>query len=221
MNVLRESPAGTAPCPLCEASAPFEATAGQRPFHRCPGCGLCFVPAAFHLTPEAEQARYRLHRNTAEDAGYVAYLRPAADALERHLPAAGAGRVLDYGSGPTPVFVQMLRARGYEATGYDPYFAADTPAAGPFAAVTATETAEHFRAPASEWLRLADLLGPGGILVVMTAFSDGIADLARWHYALDCTHVALYARRTFDWIAARHKFALLETDGRRLMVFRR
>ena len=71
------------PCLLCGAPAPFLALAARRPLHACPVCGLIFVPVAAHLSPAAERARYLLHRNSREDAGYVRFLMTAVPAPAR------------------------------------------------------------------------------------------------------------------------------------------
>lgn len=219
-----------AECPLCGALAPFATRAAPRPVHRCPECDLRFVPAAHHLSPEQERARYRLHRNSIEDAGYVRFLSPVVEALKRRLPcratppltrqglpAAGAPAVLDYGCGPDPVLVKLLRRAGYDAAGYDPFFHPDTELRRGYDAVVSTETFEHFRAPATEIERVVRLLKPGGVLAVMTALYDG-QDLATWHYSLDATHVCFYTIATFRFVAVRWGLQVVETNDRNLIV---
>jgi SAM-dependent methyltransferase len=194
----------------------------RRPLHGCPQCDLWFVPAAAHVSPEAEAARYRLHRNSRADVGYVRFLTPAVAALQRHarlLPP--DPEVLDYGCGPAPVLVELLREAGFRARGYDPFFAAGQDLARRCAAVVSTETFEHFRRPAEDVARVVARVAPGGLLVVMTALHDGVADWPQWPYALDETHVAFFARATFDYIAGRWGLKLIETDGRRLVILRR
>jgi 2-polyprenyl-3-methyl-5-hydroxy-6-metoxy-1,4-benzoquinol methylase len=219
---IHSSPPASEPCLLCGALAPRVATAARRPLHTCPVCGLTFVPAAGHVSMEDERARYLLHRNTREDAGYVRFLMTAVGALERRVPAATGPLVLDYGCGPTPVLVELLRERGYAAEGYDPFFAprgADLTRA--YEVVMATETAEHFRRPAAEFERIVRLVRPGGILIVLTALTDVVTDFARWHYALDSTHVAFYSLKTFAWLAARHRLTMIETNGHNLVMLGR
>lgn len=210
------------PCLLCGALAPHVAVAARRHLHACPVCGLTFVPVAGHLSLDAEHTRYLLHRNTREDVGYVRFLMTAVEALERHVPTVGSPSVLDYGCGPTPVLVGLLRERGYETEGYDPFFA---PRGGDFTrphdAVVLTETVEHFRRPADEFERIVGLVRPGGVIVVVTALTDTVTDFSHWHYALDSTHVALYALKTFAWIASRYALETVETNGRNLVVLRR
>ncbi len=104
------------------------------------------------LAPDEEQARYAQHQNSMENCGYVEYLTAFADNTVRRVlpvPSVGEGqsalcavpsdppaqpvprtpqvpqnpRVLDFGSGPIPVFAQLLQGWGYDVTIYDPYFA--------------------------------------------------------------------------------------------------
>lgn len=207
-------------CPLCGATAPGAASAAGRPIHACPVCDLRFVPAAFHVSSEQERARYKLHRNSPSDAGYVRFLSPVVEALRRALPPEAGGEVLDYGAGPEPVLVGLLRAAGYAASGYDPFFGSSGAAGRACDAVVSTEVFEHFRAPGADIERVVRLVKPGGVLVVMTALYEG-QDLATWHYSHDVTHVAFYSAATVSWIARRWRLELLETDGRRLTVLRR
>jgi SAM-dependent methyltransferase len=125
---------------------------------------------------------------------------------------------LDYGSGPTPVLVELLRKAGWDATGYDPFFAPDADLSRPFNAVVSTETFEHFRQPREETGRVLRLLAPGGVLVVMTSLCDAVTDWPRWHYARDETHVAFYSTRTFAHLAAARGLMPLENNGRNVVV---
>lgn len=224
LNVQRSTepgPLANATCLLCRAVAPFLTLAGKRPFYQCPTCGLIFVPAAWHVSVDAERERYCLHRNSPTDAGYVRFLSPAIEALGRSVPPEGASSVLDYGCGPEPVLVGLLRERGYRVNGYDPFFAPEQPYGALFDAVVSTEAIEHFRVPGVDLQRMTDLVRPGGVVVIMTALTDGVADVGRWHYALDSTHIALYALRTFEWLGARWPLSVIETNGRNLVVLKR
>ncbi len=222
-----------APCLLCGAAAPFAARAANRPVYACPVCGMRFVPPSCHVSRDEEETRYRLHRNTIEDAGYVRFLSAAVEALKRWLPCRSAlpgarqdmpeeGRpaVLDYGSGPGPVLVELLRRAGYDAAGYDPFFSRFGETGRTWDAVVSTEVFEHFREPAGEIGRIVRLIRPGGLLVVMTSFYSG-QDLASWHYSLDTTHVCFYSASTFEYMAHIWRFKMLETNGNNVVVLRR
>ena len=209
-------------CPLCRGGAEFLTNAAKRPIWACPYCRLRFVPAAFHLPLEQEKARYGLHRNTREDQGYVRMLMEAVDLFKELSPGRAASpTVLDFGCGPAPVLVDLLREAGFLATGYDPFFAPATDLSHGYDAVVSTETFEHFRRPREDVGQAVSLVKPGGLLVVMTAWHDSVGDLATWHYALDATHVAFYSRGTFDFIARQWNLRIRAHNGRNLVALER
>jgi SAM-dependent methyltransferase len=211
-------------CPLCGTQAAFFAEAGHRPIWACPCCDLRFVPAAHHPSPEQARQRYLLHRNSRTDEGYVRWLGEAVTALARHAPSGSDGAaltVLDYGCGPAPVLVDLLREAGLQATGYDPFFAPDADLAHPFDAVVSVETFEHFRNPRADIGRVVALLKPGGVLVVRTSLHAGRDDMAAWHYALDNTHVSFYSLLTFHFCARQWGLRMVADNGRNLVVLER
>lgn len=139
--------------------------------------------------------------------------------------------ILDYGSGPAPVLVQLLNSEGFNAFGYDPFFGdqvvpgvvvtASLAGLGPFDAVVSTEVVEHFRTPRMEWGKMISLIRPGGILVVVTSLVLPEMDLSSWYYANDPTHVAFYSESTFRYIGNHWGLSLIETNGRNWVVLRK
>ncbi len=210
------------PCPLCGEAAAYLAAAAERWLYACPQCDLWFVPAAQHWSVTAEQARYRLHQNRLDDSGYVSFLQPVLDCVAALDFADGARRpeVLDYGCGPAPVLVELLRRAGSPALGYDPAFAPALEPGRRFKVVVSTETVEHFRRPWEEWQALAARLSPGGTAAIMTELHDEIKEPARWAYANDGTHIAFYSARTMACLAKRLGWQLAACDRHRLSVFR-
>lgn len=176
------------------------------------------------MTPAEEVARYQLHRNRLDDEGYVRFLMPVIDCLKRH---GVSGRVLDYGAGPSPVLTELLIREGFKARGYDPNFPVQHGYGSVLLekstveAVVSTEVFEHFREPACEMGRIARLLKPGGLLVVMTALVTEAVRMDAWPYANDATHIVFYAEETFRYIARRWGFHVVECAGSRLVVMRR
>jgi len=182
----------------------------HRDFLRCVECDLVFVPDEFLLTPERERARYELHENDPEDEGYRAFLSTLVDEM---IPSLAPGaRGLDYGSGPTPALMQMMRERGFDMQGYDLYFAPDEGAlAGSYDFITCAETVEHFRDPLVEFDRMSAALAPGGVLGMMTDMPEGEWDaeqFAQWHYIFDDTHIAFFSAATMSWLARRYGWHL-------------
>jgi SAM-dependent methyltransferase len=174
------------------------------------------VPRVCHLDAEAQRARYAKHRNSADDAGYVAMLRRPVALLRQYHPA--ARRVLDYGCGREQILVGLLRREGYEAVGYDPLYGSDADMSSPFDAVVAVESMEHFPEPGGELQRIRGLLAPGGCLVVMTALHRGPDTIKDWWYARDPTHVSFYSAATMTYIAEAFGFRILFTDNKRNLV---
>ncbi len=152
--------------------------------------------------------------------------------LKTHLGNGGAvsPTILDYGSGPEPVLVQLLNRAGFSATGYDPFFGdrvtpgvgvtASVSGLGPFDAVVCTEAVEHFRSPGTEWGQMVSLIRPGGLLVVVTSLVQPGRDVSSWHYATDPTHVVFYSESTIRYISERWGLALIASNGRNAVVLR-
>jgi len=208
-----------ATCPLCSASTTQAARFAGRIFRICGRCDLVSVTPSCHLDPARERARYLKHVNTRDNAGYVATFEQSIRCLSQYAPR--AHRVLDYGCGPAPVLVELLRERGYAAAGYDPHFFPEPPAPAPFDAIICVETAEHFKTPRADFEHLARLLAPGGCLIVKTSMHRGPASIDGWWYARDPTHVAFYSGATFEWIARHLGYDLVECDEDSLACLRK
>ncbi len=216
---MRESNRLGRRCVLCSARAVFAQAAHGREYWACARCDLHFVPAEQHLPPDAERARYALHDNSMENKGYVRMFTRKIRVLRRIWQEVHS--VLDFGCGPGPVLVELLRRIGYDASGYDPYFAPTLADDKVYDAVVSTETFEHFAAPGRELLRIAALIRPGGYLAVMTQFRPADPLIGEWWYAREPTHVAFYSRTTFHWIAAMFGFNLLYMDNKDFVVMRK
>ncbi len=201
-----------APCRLCGSTETRLLLRGgerahARDFLNCAHCDCVFVPDEFLLGPEAERARYALHKNDPADAGYRAFLRNLADEVIPRVPPGAEG--LDYGCGEPPVLMAMLEDAGLRMTGYDLYFRPDEAAlARTWDFIVCSETAEHFREPLSEFARFDALLRPGGVLGVMTGMLQDWGGFADWHYRFDATHICFYSERTMRWLACRFAWGL-------------
>jgi len=197
-----------------------------RPMHICPVCELLWVPRTCHLSAAAQRERYLNHQNTLDNTEYVRRFEAMIAAWEA-LPGVGAGRaapprrVLDFGCGPgdRPVLVELLRRRGCEAMGYDPFFAPDADRSQPFDAVFAVETFEHFCGGIADVAETVKSVRAGGHLIVSTLFHPGPAAVTGWWYARDPTHVCFYSPRTMAWIADRFNLRLISCDDKSLCIF--
>jgi SAM-dependent methyltransferase len=206
-------------CRLCGARAaatPLEASSGR--YWHCAACGLIFLDADGLPDAAAERAYYLTHDNRVDDPRYRAFLARLADPLCRLLAPGAAG--LDFGCGPGPALAAMLAERGHPTAVYDPFFAPDpSPLDRHHDFVTCTEVVEHLHRPDETFALLASLLAPGGRLAVMTETHPGAHAFADWYYHRAPTHVAFYARPTFDRIAADFGWEI-EFDDDRVVIFR-
>lgn len=200
------------------------ATVSGRGFFHCGTCDLVFADPNAHPSPDAEKARYSLHQNNPQDAGYRRFLGSLISALDARLgPQSLEG--LDYGCGPSPVLAGLLEEKGHRIARFDPYFANDPKVLErQYDVVTSTEVVEHFREPGQEWERLVALVKPGGWLGIMTKLSDRFivdtATFASWPYIRDQTHLCFYSRQTFRFLASRHGFRV-EWEGDNVILLQK
>lgn len=154
------------------------------------------------MSSEQERAEYDLHENNVNDPGYRRFLSRLAGPLLERLPAHACG--LDFGCGPGPALVAMLREAGLTVSAYDPFYAPDSAVlARRYDFVCATEVVEHLHHPAKVWESLWQMLEPGGYLGLMTKLVLSQEAFSCWHYINDPTHVVFYSRQTIDWWATR------------------
>ncbi len=207
-------------CILCNSGSVFPIESSKpsrqaRRFMRCPVCGLIFVPGEYHLSPQDEAARYRLHENTLTNEGYVSMFLEKIALIHRYCP--GAHTALDYGCGTEPVLAQLLRREGFDCDVYDPYFFPVLPA-GSYDLVISTEVFEHFRDVRAELCKIRSLLNPGGFLAITTSFYDSAGDFGDWWYISDPTHVCFFSTCTFGWIEKEFGFGRVYTNRKNLII---
>lgn len=184
-------------CVFCGSAATHSQTYTTRRthvstvYHRCAVCGGVFLAAACRVPPAVEKARYDEHNNTLADPRNRAYFEDFLGAVLAALAALGVTRaqtarwhVLDYGSGPAPSLVLLMRERGVfaSAVGWDLYYSPAPGTAGAagdavlstldsaaqYDLVTAQEVVEHFADPLGNWKRMAGAVRRGGYLAVAT-----------------------------------------------------
>ncbi len=205
-------------CLLCHSATVAVARHRDRDVYLCPGCGLAFVDPAHHVTDDEARAEYLLHDNTMECKGYVGMFEKKIATLQEH--CRGVSSVLDYGCGPGPVLVELLRRRGYDAHGYDPMFFPDADLERTYDCVVSTEVFEHFMDPPAEFAKVHRLVKPGGILAIMTLHHGEETDLSTWWYLNVPSHVVFYSSRTFRWLAERYGYDVAHTDHKRFVILR-
>jgi 2-polyprenyl-3-methyl-5-hydroxy-6-metoxy-1,4-benzoquinol methylase len=189
----------------------------NRAFLRCRICNLVFVDTIYHLSASAEKKRYETHENIPFDVRYLKHLSRLIDPVVGLLSPGSHG--IDFGCGPGPAVSRIMSSKGFSVENYDPFFADDkTLLCRIYDFLISTEVIEHLRYPSEEFRLIKSIVKKGGIIGIMTNFSDG-KDLSDWFYTRDPTHIAFYSQKTFYWIAKRFKLDI-ETIKDPLAIFR-
>lgn len=211
-------------CSLCnsELASPLKFLSSRkaqknRRFLQCPVCDLIFVPEKFHLLPQDEAARYRLHDNTLLNEGYVRMFLEKIDLIHQYCPDIHS--VLDYGCGPEPVLAQLMKKEGFDCQVFDPYFFPGFPE-GSYDLVISTEVFEHFRDVKMELHKIRSFMAQGCFLAVMTSFHDAASDFSDWWYPSDPTHICFFGMRTFEWISKQFGFEIIYTDRKNFIILK-
>ncbi len=219
---MPNDPAQNPLCRLCESTATTKVTpAPARPMWHCPDCDLIFVGESALPTRDRERERYLQHRNRIDDFGYVATFDGIREAVRVCAAAQPNPRILDFGCGPAPVLVELLKRDGLNATGYDPFFAPSLNDDARFDIITCVETVEHFAQPRATFERIAKVLRPNGTFILQTQWHAGPMSIHHWWYARDDTHVAFYCAATMPVVADILNADRFEVLSEGLCVFHR
>ncbi len=207
-------------CLICNNShlRELSTTSDGKLYHHCEACGYTALDSSFYLSREEEKARYLLHENSLENRGYVEWLeRFLKFALTEEAPE-HAGRILDFGSGPRPVLTHLLKARGFQASCEDVFFA-PRKVPGRFRLICAVEVMEHVFEPLEVFRALAVRLEEGGRLCLSTSFMPEGFTPARlelfehWSYRSDATHVGFFTPKTLAVCAEKCGMVLSRCDN--------
>ena len=194
-------------CPLCKSSTLQYHTDKIRDYFQCPKCSLVFADPDNFLGREEEKERYELHENDPADEGYRRFLGQVLEPLLPHLKPGMHG--LDYGCGPGPALKLILEEKDFAMAVYDPFYAPDeSMLKRQYDFVTCTEVIEHFYHPQEDWLRLTQLIKPGGWLAIMTSLLLPTTDFNAWYYKTEPTHVMFYSPKTIKYIADNYRLKI-------------
>jgi SAM-dependent methyltransferase len=206
-------------CPVCGFPGDYPLEAGKRRFKRCKQCA--FIQAQTFPTEEEARRRYELHDNGAGNEGYSRFL---SSVIEKALAAApGARSVLDWGSGPNPLAVDLLRQRGFSVTGWDPFFASENePLEAAYDLILCIETAEHFFDPQKEFRRISQSLKQDGLAVLHTHLAPlDDSTFSTWWYKEDFTHVSFYTEESLRFLAEDAGLSVDRIEERKLVFLKK
>ena len=191
-------------------------------YYRCPHCEFLFMDKKAMISFKAERAVYDTHENSIENQGYVDMFKNFIDKCV--LPFKKSGQLLDFGSGPEPVLIQVLnRDYTFETGHYDLHYAPEKVYEGKlYDVIVSTEVVEHISDPLPAFKMLIGHLKPKGIFAFMTLyhFNDD-EHFSDWWYRRDETHISFYTLKTLEFIAKECGCDIVFTDNKRLTTFKK
>ncbi|MBN2300171.1 MAG: class I SAM-dependent methyltransferase [Acholeplasmataceae bacterium] len=191
-------------------------------FHECKYCEFIFKDESHYISNDQELKIYDAHHNDDHNLGYVNFLMNFIDAAV--LPYIKKGRVLDFGSGPTPLLSKLIKKSGqFDVDIYDLYYAKQKIYENQeYDLITSTEVIEHLKYPMQTFKLFFQLLKPDGILSMMTLFHPhNQNEFFEWFYIRDKSHVSFYTQNTMRYIAKQIGFEFIYSNDYRYVVFKK
>lgn len=210
-------------CRLCQQNIRPKKVTGDDgiAYDYCPHYHVVIAP--IHELPDAtyEKSRYDLHENRPDDAGYIAFLSRAINMASPYIYA--ESNILDFGCGPSPVLCMEVEKRfNCSCLAYDPFYQnVDIEAKAPYDLIFSTEVFEHFHHPRESIEQVVALLKDQGLLCIMTELYNSLEQFQTWYYTRDETHVTFYHKSTLEKFEHLFGLKLLETDGKRVHLFKK
>lgn len=201
-------------CTLCYGALEDRA---DEYFYICKNCGAFIKDTKYHLAAEQEKERYEQHQNDVHDVRYQQFTSPITEAIFARQSPEQLG--LDYGCGSGPVISYQLNKKDYQIVLYDPYFQPNLDyLQNRYDYILSCEVFEHFYQPDIEIKKLINLLKSKGRLYIMTHLFDGQSDFKNWYYRNDPTHVFIYTKKTFHFIAENYQLVIEKLTDRLIIL---
>lgn len=176
-------------------------------FYDCSTCKALVKDKKYYLTADEEKARYQNHNNDINDVGYQKFTSPITNYVLENFTKNNKG--LDFGSGTGPVISSELEKNNYTILQYDPYFSPNKNVLkSKYDYIVSCEVFEHFYNPKQEIETLLKLLKNNGALLIMTLLYNDKKDFDAWFYKNDPTHVFIYRKKTFEFIAKTYNLEI-------------
>jgi len=191
-------------------------------YYRCENCEFLFMDDDALISFDEERAVYDTHENSIENQGYVDMFKNFLDKCV--LPFKQKGRLLDYGSGPEPVLIQVInRDYKFETDHYDLHYSPDKVYEGQlYDVIVSTEVVEHIGDPLPVFKLIAKHLKPGGIFAFMTLYHlNNDEHFSDWWYRRDETHISFFTLKTLEYISKECDCEVIYSDHKRLTTFRK
>lgn len=192
-------------------------------YAKCSSCLYIGINENDVITFEEERKEYDRHENTIENEGYVQFFRNfLGGAVLPFINKNGLG--LDFGSGPEPVLMQLMK-RDYEVDldYYDLHYQPEPVYEDKsYDFIISTEVIEHILNPDETFAFFAKHLKKDGVLSIMTLFHENDDDqFLKWWYRRDVTHISFFRLETFEVLAKKHGLEIIYTDNKRQITFKK
>jgi len=190
-------------------------------YYHCKFCEYIFKSPKCYQDFETQKERYNLHKNNAEDAGYVAYFQRFLDFT---LPSVEkAQNALDFGCGRTSLLASLLEKEGIACDYYDPIYHPDTLEDDKkYDLIVSTEVFEHLHQPREVFESLLDKLNSGGYLAIQTEFhSNEQESFEKWWYPGDPTHIVFFRAKTFQVLCEIYGCRFVNDNTKNMVVIQK
>ncbi len=190
-------------------------------FHECKDCEVIYKDDENRLSLIEELHVYDQHENSIENEGYVNFLSNFIDSTL--FSRIKSGHVLDFGSGPKPVLKQILETKyQFKVDIYDYFYAPNEDVFKiKYDAITSSEVFEHLGDPNLVLNKLSHSLKTNGILAIMTLFHpNNQLKFFDWFYIRDPSHIIFYTPKTFEVLAKKYGFEVVDTNNYRYITLR-
>jgi len=191
-------------------------------YYRCMECGFIYLEDSHRVNSMEEKRKYDQHNNSLENEGYVQMFE---DFIELSIAPylKNIKKVLDFGSGPVPVFSKLLERRGLEVEIYDLYYAPQKVYEGnQYDLITSTEVFEHLSKPLETLELLVGHLNTNGYIVLMTKFPPKEEKaFLDWWYRRDPTHISFFTPKSFEVMAEKVGLKVLKTINENIVIFQK
>ena len=209
-------------CHICdEPTLMFIDEKQQMLYHHCRECEYIFKDPSVYQKIEDQKARYDLHENEEESAGYRAYYQRFLDFV---LPVVrNPESALDFGCGESSLLASMLEEEGIACDHYDPIYLPDGWMDGKkYDLIVSTEVFEHLHQPREVFEELLDRLNIGGYLAIQTEFHPNeMGAFMNWYYTKDPTHIVFFRVKTFEVLADLSKCRVVDDNGKNIVIIKR
>jgi SAM-dependent methyltransferase len=209
-------------CLICQSETrSFHDEKSGLDYHHCYVCEFVFKDPSCYQSITDQKARYDLHENDEDDAGYRAYFQRFLDFV---LPIVGSPETaLDFGCGRSTLLANILNSMNIVTDVYDPIYHPEKQYdSKKYDLIVSTEVFEHLHDPDTLFFHLVSHLNEGGYLALQTQFHPNDESAFKpWYYHKDPTHIVFFRPKTFAVLAEKYSCKILADNGKNMIVLRK